>query len=84
MSMTASATFIWKNISISMTETLFSLFHHIGAIEMLYLAIAIVFMQRRMCVIFEKLSVIYDRSKKLYLLNIIKKCNRISFTFRQK
>lgn len=81
MSMMASAAFIWRNISVSMTETLFSLFHHIGAIEMLYLAIAIVVMQNRLCVIFEKLSVIYDESK-ASKFEVKYLCNKIQFKCR--
>lgn len=63
MSIIASGVFIWRHISVSMEETLFSLFHHIGAINMFYLAIAIVLLRNSLKSIFKKLSVIYDESK---------------------
>lgn len=62
-SLAASTAFIYKNVSIDLEESLFSLFHNFGAANMLYLSIATVIFCRELANIFEGLSIIYKESK---------------------
>lgn len=63
LSLVAGAIFIYRNVSINLEETLFSLFHTIGSVSMLYSSIATVLLCRKLPVIFGGLSNIYNKSE---------------------
>lgn len=63
LSLIAGAIFIHKNVSSNFEDTLFSLFHTVGSLSMLYQSVVIVFMRRNLTAIFEELSRIYNESK---------------------
>lgn len=59
----AGANFIYRHISISLEESLFSLFHTLGAVSMLYQCVAIVVLRHELAAIFDGLSKIYNESE---------------------
>lgn len=63
LSVTASTVFILKNLSINLEDTLFSLFHNIGALVTVYQSIATILLRHKLMAIFNDLLKIYDQSK---------------------
>lgn len=63
LSVVSSSVFIYRNVSINLEETLFSLFHTFASASMLYQSIAIVILCRELAAIFKTLANIYDASK---------------------
>lgn len=63
LSVVAGSVFIYKNISISLEDALFSLFHTLSSGSMLYQSIVTVFLCRELASIFDGLSKIYKESK---------------------
>lgn len=59
----ASITFIYRNVSTNLEETLFCLFHTITVLQTIYQLIAKVLLRYKLIVIFENLLTIYNRSK---------------------
>lgn len=60
----ASGIFIYRNILVNLEETLFALFHTVGALNGLYLSIATVLLRRKLITIFNGLTTIYNESEK--------------------
>lgn len=63
LSVTASVVFIYKNALISLEETLFSLYHNIGACVTIYQTISTILLRHKFMAIFDDLTKIYDKSK---------------------
>lgn len=63
LSVVAGATFINRNVSVNLEETLFSLFHTVAFINTLYQSVVIVILCRELAAIFGGLSTIYKESK---------------------
>lgn len=81
MSVAASSTFIYRNISISLEETLFSLFHNFSASGMLYQSIVTVILRHNLNAIFKGLSTIYDQSELKNQRKIVRKKNLFQTNF---
>lgn len=63
LTLLAGAAFIYKHVSVNLEETLFSLFHTVGSLSMLYQSIGTIVLRRNLMTIFEGLSRIYSESK---------------------
>lgn len=74
----SSAVFIYKNVSVSLEETLFSLFHNVGNSSTLYQSIAIILLKKKLTEIFESLSKIYDQSKTMNSKHFVNKSMHIT------
>lgn len=61
LSVEAGITFIIKTYAINLEETLFSLYHTIGSLIMIYQTVATVIFRRQITGIFEGLSKIYNK-----------------------
>lgn len=79
-SVIACTVFIYKNVLNNLEETLFSLFHTIGALSTLYQAIATVLLKHKLQAIFNGLTKIYNDSKREFKFNQVQ-LNLIQFTF---
>lgn len=62
-SVAASTVFIYRNVSTNLEETLFSLFHNIGAWVTLYQSVAMILLRHNFMVIFDGLAKIYNKSE---------------------
>lgn len=63
LSVVAGSVFIYRNISVSLEDALFSLFHTLSSGSMLYQSIVTVFLCGELASIFKGLSGIYAESK---------------------
>lgn len=72
MSVMAGVTFIYRNASINLEETLFSMYHTMGSARMLYQSIITVVLCHELAAICEELSAIY-RESELYKSQILYK-----------
>lgn len=59
----SGSAFIYRNISIDLEETLYSLFHTIGSWSTLYQCIATIVLRRKLNAIFTSLAKIYSESE---------------------
>lgn len=62
-SIIAGVTFIYRNVSINLEATLFSLYHTMGSTSMLYQSIVTVLSSRGIAAIYQGLSKIYNESE---------------------
>lgn len=69
LSVISSTVFIYRNVSVNLEETLYSLFHNVGSMSSLYQDIATVLLSHKLIRIFENLALIYDQSKKMFIQN---------------
>lgn len=75
----SSVVFIYRNVSVNLEETLFSLLYNVGNSSALYQSVAIILLKDKLTEIFERLSKVYDKSKKKHFIDKVMRSHNIFF-----